>query len=162
MHCEKGGLGRRMRFKTQLELAEKAMAAAVARAADGRSHDADDEADTDVTSAPTEPQTADETTPCGTVVTSTTSISIAKNTDATRRWVSAATWKVMQDLRESGKACDAVMRVDGGRFVVHRTVMSNGSPFFKELFSGEASGRVEIRSPVCGYVRVFVCACDCR
>ena len=42
---------------------------------------------------------------------------------------------VLNELRKTGQLCDAVLKVDGGQFTVHRAIMSACSPYFRALFT---------------------------
>jgi hypothetical protein len=43
--------------------------------------------------------------------------------------------KEFVDLRKKGQLCDAVIKVDGREFPIHRAIMSGCSPYFRGLFT---------------------------
>ena len=61
----------------------------------------------------------------------------SKDTEAHRleRKISLRTCDVLNELRISDEFCDAVIKVDGGQFTVHRAIMSACSPYLRALFT---------------------------
>ena len=60
-----------------------------------------------------------------------------KNTGANEleRRISLRACNVLNELRKSGELVDAVIKVDGGQFKVHRAIMSACSPYFRAMFT---------------------------
>ncbi|XP_041366387.1 kelch-like protein 10 [Gigantopelta aegis] len=46
---------------------------------------------------------------------------------------------VLAELRKSGELCDAVIKVDGQAFPIHRAILSACSPYFRALFTNQMS-----------------------
>ncbi len=43
----------------------------------------------------------------------------------------------LADFQQSSQFCDAVIRVEGKEFKVHRVVMAAVSPYFRGMYAGE-------------------------
>ncbi len=53
----------------------------------------------------------------------------------TEKKISLQACNVLNDLRQSGQLCDAVIKVEDGQFPVHRPIISACSPYFRALFT---------------------------
>merc|ERR1712178_467711 len=51
------------------------------------------------------------------------------------RRISVEACNVLNELRQAGQLCDAVVKVEDGQFPVHRAIMSACSPYFRALFT---------------------------
>ena len=51
------------------------------------------------------------------------------------RKISMQACNILNELRNTGQLCDAVVKVEDGHFTVHRAIMSACSPYFRALFT---------------------------
>lgn len=51
------------------------------------------------------------------------------------RKISMQACNILNELRNTGQLCDAVIKVEDGHFTVHRAIMSACSPYFRALFT---------------------------
>ena len=65
----------------------------------------------------------------------------------TERKISVQAVNVLNELRRSGQLCDAVIKVEGRSFPVHRAILSACSPYFRALFTNgmTETGQREVR-----------------
>ena len=57
------------------------------------------------------------------------------DTSQTEKKISTQACNVLNELRKTCQLTDAVLRVEGGVFPVHRAIMSACSPYFRALFT---------------------------
>lgn len=54
-----------------------------------------------------------------------------------QRKVSSYTCNILSKLRDCGQLCDAVIKVEGEEFPIHRAILSASSPYFLALFTND-------------------------
>ncbi|KAK7479174.1 hypothetical protein BaRGS_00029615 [Batillaria attramentaria] len=65
----------------------------------------------------------------------------------TRKEFTEKALDILNELRNQGQLCDAVIKVDGESFSVHRNILSASSAYFKALFTSKGFQPVP-RQPV--------------